>query len=138
MEPFAELTRRKKEEKKAASLSLKHQKANGAQTNGEAAVKLKTELEFHTVVLDLSAVPLVDSSGVSTVTGALKEYRDIGVSVLLASCNTPVVDAMREAQMFGKDDKDMSGLLFHTVHAAVLHANASFAESQSGPGDSEV
>ncbi|XP_029693916.1 sulfate anion transporter 1 [Takifugu rubripes] len=138
VEPFAELTRRKKEEKKAASLSLKHQKANGAKTNGEAAVQLKTELEFHTLVLDLSAVPFVDSSGVSTVKGTLKEYKDIGVSVLLASCNASVIDAMREAQVFGKNDKDMSSLLFHTVHAAVLHANASFAESQSSLGDSEV
>lgn len=119
-------------------MSLKHQKANGAKTNGEAAVKLKTELEFHTVVLDLSAVPFVDSSGVSTVKGTLKEYQDIGVSVLLASCNTSVIDAMQEVQMFGKNDKDMSSLLFHTVHAAVLHANASFAESQSSLGDSEV
>lgn len=119
-------------------MSLKHQKANGAQTNGEAAVRLKMELEFHTVVLDLSAVPFVDSSGVSTVKGTLKEYRDISVSVLLASCNTSVIDAMREAQMFGKNDKDMSSLLFHTVHAAVLHANATFAESQSSLGDSEV
>lgn len=138
MEPFVELTRRRKEEKKAASLSLKHQKANGAKTNGEAAVKLKLELEFHTVVLDLSAVPFVDSSGVGTVKGTLKEYGEIGVSVLLASCNASVIDALQGAQLFGKNGKDMSSLLFHTVHAAVLHANASHAESQSSLGDSEV
>lgn len=135
VEPFAELTRRKKEQKKAASLSLK---ANGAKANGEAAVNLRTALEFHTVVLDLSAVPFVDSSGVSTLKGTLKEYGDVGVGVLLASCNASVIDAMREAHMFGKNDRDMSGLLFHTVHAAVLHANASFAESQGSLGDSEV
>lgn len=138
VEPFAELTRRKKEEKKAASLSPKRQKANGAQTNGEAAVKVQTQLEFHTVVLDLSAVPFVDSSGVSTLKGTLKEYQDIGVGVLLASCNASLIDAMQQAQMFGKKDKDVGGLLFHTVHAAVLHANASFAESRSSLGDSEV
>lgn len=138
VEPFAELTRRKKEEKKAASSSPRQPKANGARTNGEASVQLKTELDFHTVVLDLSAVPFVDSSGVSTVKGTLKEYQDIGVAVLLASCNPSLIDALREAHVFGKNDKDMSGLLFHTVHAAVLHADAAFVESQSGLGDSEV
>lgn len=119
-------------------MSLKAQNANGAQANGEAVVTLKTELEFHTVVLDLSAVPFVDSSGVGTVQATLKEYEDVGVSVLLASCNTPVLDAMQKAQVFGKNDKDMSSLLFYTVHAAVLHANASFAESQLSLGGSEV
>lgn len=138
VEPFAELTRRRKDEKKAAALTLKHQEANGAKANGEAAVRLQAELDFHAIVLDCSAVPFVDSSGVSTLRGTLKEYKDIGVSVILANCNTPVIDAMKGAQIFGKNDKDMSSMLFYTVHAAVLHANASFTESQSSPGDSEV
>lgn len=133
VEPFAELTRRRKDEKKAAALSLKHQEANG-----EAAVRLQAELDFHAIVLDCSAVPFVDSSGVSTLKVTLKEYKDIGVSVILASCNAPVIDAMKGAQIFGENDKDVSGVLFHTVHAAVLHANASFPESGSSPGDSEV
>lgn len=137
VEPFLELTRRKKTQKKAA-LTLKQEKANGAQSNGEAAVSLKVALEFHTIVLDCSAVPFVDSSGVGTVKALLKEYRDIGVGVVFSGCNAAVIDALKEAQVFGKNDKDMSSLLFYTVHAAVLHANALFTEAQSSLEESVV
>lgn len=138
VEPFLELTRRRKEQKKAAALALKQEAANGAKSNGEAVVQVRAELQFHTIVLDCSAVPFVDSSGMSTVKGLLKEYRDIGVSVIFSGANTSVIDAMKKAQVFGKNDKDMSSLLFYTVHAAVLHASASFLEEQSGLVDSEV
>lgn len=138
VEPFLELTRRKKNQKKAAALSLKEDKTNGAPANGEAAVSLQAELEFHTIVLDCSAVPFVDSSGTTAVKGLLKEYRDIGVSVIFCGCNTSVIDAMKKAQVFGKNDKDMSSLVFYTVHAAVLHASASFTEAQGSLDDSEV
>lgn len=138
VEPFLELMRRKKNQKKAAALSLKEEKANGAKTNRKAVVTMASELEFHTVVLDCSAVSFIDSSGMSTVKGLLKEYRDIDVSVIFSGCNASVIDAMRKAQVFGKNDKDMSSLLFYTVHAAVLHANASFTEAQSSLEDAEV
>lgn len=138
VEPFLELTRRKKNQKKAAALSLKQEKANGAKSNGEAVVPLQAELEFHTIVLDCSAVPFVDSSGMSMLKGLLKEYKDIGVSVIFSACKPSVIDAMRKAQVFGKNDKDMSSLLFYTVHAAVLHANASFTEPRSSLEDSQV
>lgn len=138
VEPFLELTRRKKKQKKAAALSLKQEEASGAKSNGEAVVQVPAELRFHTIVLDCSAVPFVDSSGMSTVKGLLKEYKDIGVSVIFSGANTSVIDAMKKAQVFGKNDKDMSSLLFYTVHAAVLHANASFPEPQSSLEDSEV
>lgn len=137
VEPFLELTRRRKSEKKAAAAALSL-KANGAKANGETAVALKTELDFHAIVVDCSAVPFVDSSGLSVVKGLLKEYKDLGVGVAFAGCNASVVDAMKKAQIFGKGDKDADGVLFHTVHAAVLHANASFAESQSSHDDSQV
>lgn len=138
VEPFLELTRRKKNQKKAAALSLKQEKANGAKGNREAVVKLQAELRFHTIILDCSAVPFIDSSGMSTMKGLLKEYKDIGVSVIFCGCNTSVIDSMRKAQVFGKNDKDMSSLLFYTVHAAVLHANASFTEARSSLEDSAV
>lgn len=139
VEPFLELTRRKKNQKKAAAaLSLKEEKTNGAKSNGETVVSLQAELRFHTIVLDCSAVPFVDSSGTSSLKGLLKEYKDIGVSVIFCGCNTSIIDAMKKAQIFGKNDKDMSSLLFYTVHAAVLHANSSFIEAQSSLEDSQV
>lgn len=128
VEPFLEMTKRRKAEKKAKEMSSKQAKANGDKTNGEVVVGLvQRELEFHTIVLDCSAIPFIDSTGMATFKGLVKEYKEIGVSVLLASCNTSVIDTLQKGQFFGKNDKDMSSLLFHTVHTAVLYANSTSA-----------
>ena len=125
VEPFLELTRRRKAERKAKDMFLKEAKANGDKTNGEVVIGLvPRELEFHTIVLDCSAVPFIDSAGLAAFKGLVKEYKEIGVSLLLASCNTSVIDTLRKGQFFGQDDKDMSSSLFHTVHTAVLFANS--------------
>ncbi|XP_029371937.1 sulfate anion transporter 1 isoform X2 [Echeneis naucrates] len=128
VEPFLELTQRRKAEKKAKEMSLKQAKANGDKNNGEVVIGLvKRDLEFHTMILDCSAISFIDSTGTATFKGLLKEYKDIGVSVLFATCNTSVIDTLKKGQFFGKNDKDMSSLLFPTVHTAVLYANRASA-----------
>ncbi|XP_019937167.2 sulfate anion transporter 1 isoform X1 [Paralichthys olivaceus] len=125
VEPFLEVTRRRKAEKKAKEMFLKQANPNGEKNNGEVVIGLvQRELEFHTIVLDCSAIPFIDSAGLGTFKGLVEEYKEIGVSLLLASCNTSVIDTLRKGQFFGKNDKDMSSSLFHTVHAAVLSANS--------------
>ncbi|XP_019115085.2 sulfate anion transporter 1 [Larimichthys crocea] len=132
VEPFLEMTIRRKAEKKAKDMSLKQAKANGDRNNGEVVIGLvQRELDFHTIVLDCSAIPFIDSTGMAAFEGLVKEYKEIGVSVLLANCNTSVIDTLQKGQFFGKNDKDMSSLLFHTVHAAVLHANSTFAAAET-------
>lgn len=125
VEPFLEISRRRKEEKKAKLLSLRQSKENGEKNNGEVVIGLvERELDFDTLVLDCSAIPFLDSTGVSTFKGLVKEYKDIGVDVVLASCNASVIDTLQKSHFFGKGNKDMSCTLFHTVHAAVLYANS--------------
>ncbi|XP_039634778.1 sulfate anion transporter 1 isoform X1 [Perca fluviatilis] len=132
VEPFLELTKRRKAEKKAKEMSSKQAKANGDKNNGEVVIGLiQRELDFHTMVLDCSAIPFIDSTGMATFKGLVKEYKEIGVSMLFANCNTSVIDTLQKGQFFGENDKDMSSLLFHTVHAAVLHANSTSTESKS-------
>lgn len=127
VEPFLEMTKRKKAMKKAKAISMKHAKTNGEKNNGEVVIGLvERELDFHTIVLDCSAIPFIDSTGMASFKGLVKEYKEIGVSVLLANCNTSVIDNLQKAQFFGKNGKDMSSMLFHTVDAAVLHANTTF------------
>lgn len=138
VEPFLELTKRKKEQKKA-KMSLKKVNENREKTNGEFVVGLlRNELDFHTIVLDCSAIPFIDSAGLSTLQSLVKEYKEIGVSVLLASCNTSVIDTLQKGQFFGKKDQDMSRLLFHTVHAAVEHALVNSAADRESKSDASV
>lgn len=139
VEPFLEMTRRRKENKKAKELSMQQVKTNGDTPNGEVVVRLvQRELDFHTIVLDCSAIPFIDSTGMATFKGLVKEYKEIGVSVVLASCNTSLIDTLQKGQFFGKNDKDMNSLLFHTVHTAVLHANSMPSAAESKSEDSTV
>ncbi|XP_076020473.1 sulfate anion transporter 1 [Genypterus blacodes] len=125
VEPFLELTRRRKTLKKASKLAEAEENKN----NGGIAAGLM--LDFHTIVLDCSAISFIDSTGMATFISLTKDYREIGVRVVLAGCNTSVVDALLKGGFFGKGDKDMDCLLFHSVHAAVLHANSRAAAQDS-------
>lgn len=132
VEPFLEMTKRKKAMKKAKAISLKHAQTNGEKNNGEVVIGLvERELDFHTIVLDCSAIPFIDSTGMASFKGLVKEYKEIDVSVLLANCNTSVIDNLQKGQFFGKNDKNMSSMLFHTVQAAVLHANSTFEAAEN-------
>ncbi|KAK6315755.1 hypothetical protein J4Q44_G00132790 [Coregonus suidteri] len=123
VEPFLEMTRRREAEKKAEKMAAKEAR-RADKTNGEVNVGLVSrELDFHTIILDCSAMPFVDSTGMQTFKGIIKDYKELGVTVLLASCNTTVIDSLRQGSFFGKADKDMESLSFYTVHAAVQFAN---------------
>lgn len=136
VEPFLEMTRRMEAEKKSKKMAAK-EVGRDDKTNGEVNVGLVSrELDFHTIILDCSAMPFVDSTGMQTFKGIIKDYKEVGVTVLLASCNTTVIDSLRQGSFFGKADKDMERLSFYTVHAAVQFAND--RETSTFIGDSLV
>ncbi|XP_061888236.1 sulfate anion transporter 1-like [Entelurus aequoreus] len=123
--PFLEKTRRRKAEKKAKKMSTTQ--ANGDTTNGEVVVGLvQRELDFHTIILDCSTIPFIDSAGMAAFKGLLQEFEQIGVRVVLAGCNTSLVDALQEGEFFGKE---MRNLLFYSVHHAVLQTNSMAADN---------
>ena len=64
----------------------------------------------------------IDTTGITTLKGLLKEYKEVGVNVILACCNTKVIDSLRQGSFFGSDDKEMYTMSFHTVHSAVSFA----------------
>ncbi|XP_077354130.1 sulfate anion transporter 1 [Festucalex cinctus] len=122
--PFLEMTSRKKAEKKAKKMSMTQVQTNGNANNGDVVVALvQRELDFHTIILDCSAIPFIDSTGMAAFKGLLKEFEEIGVRVVFACCNTSLIDTLQKGQLFGKGGKDMSKMLFHTVHHAVLQTN---------------
>ena len=143
VDPFLETTRRRKAEKKAAKrLAAKQTSKDDLenQKNGELCKGLvpRRELDFHTIVLDCSAIPFIDSAGTGAFVGLVKDYGEVGVGVLLAGCNTPVIDALRRGAFFGEKDRDMGLRLFYTVHAAVLSANRRAAAAGRAADDSQV
>ncbi|XP_049322336.1 sulfate anion transporter 1 [Astyanax mexicanus] len=128
LEPFLEKTRRKKMEKKAKERAAK--KTMGDNDNGDVSIGLiAPELDFHTIILDCSSMSFIDTTGITTFKGLLKDYKEIGVSIILACCNTNVIDSLRKGSFFGPDDKEMYTLSFHTIQSAVSFATDATAAS---------
>ncbi|XP_030625776.1 sulfate anion transporter 1 [Chanos chanos] len=133
LEPFLEIARRKKLEKKAKEKKSK-QMDETEQANGDDGIGfISTKLDFHTIILDCSSIPFVDTAGMNTLKGLVKDYNGVGVTVLLACCNTSVIDSLRRGSFFGKADIDMHSLVFHTVHSAVCFATDTIATVGNTP-----
>ncbi|XP_048876325.1 sulfate anion transporter 1 isoform X1 [Brienomyrus brachyistius] len=136
LEPFLELTKMKKAEKKMKALANKQaERKSSNKTNGDIALGLVSrELAFHTLVLDCSSIPFIDTTGMLTLKGVVKDYNGVGVQVVLACCNPTVIDSLKRGSFFGAADKDIHNLFFHTVHSAVLSAQ----DRATAVGDSSV
>ncbi|XP_077370954.1 solute carrier family 26 member 6 isoform X1 [Festucalex cinctus] len=73
------------------------------------------------IILDLSPVNFLDTVGVKTLRGIVKDYGEIGVEVVLASCQSGVIDNLHTGGFF--NDK-VTPPLFATVHDAVLYCQS--------------
>ncbi|XP_060747186.1 sulfate anion transporter 1 [Tachysurus vachellii] len=120
LEPFLERTRQKKLEKKAKNRTAKQ---NDKENNVNFTL-VASEVDFHTIILDCSSVPFIDTTGISTLKELIKEYKELGVNVILACCNTTVIDSLRRGSFFGPEDKEMERCLFHNLHSAVSFATS--------------
>ncbi|XP_059788856.1 prestin isoform X1 [Balaenoptera ricei] len=72
----------------------------------------------HTIILDFTQVNFIDSVGVKTLAGIVKEYGDVGIYVYLAGCSAQVVNDLSRNRFF--ENPALLELLFHSVHDAVL------------------
>ncbi|XP_057685938.1 solute carrier family 26 member 6 [Corythoichthys intestinalis] len=70
------------------------------------------------IILDLSPVNFLDTVGVKTLRGIVKDYGEIGVEVMLASCQTGVIENLHTSNFF--NDRVTLSRLFATIHDAVL------------------
>ncbi|XP_018413422.1 PREDICTED: sulfate anion transporter 1-like [Nanorana parkeri] len=128
MDPGLEIIRRKKMEKKAKKQKKRKQLEDGKSMdnndNHDIQIKLvnhKTDLQ--TIILDCSSIAFLDTSGINALKGLLKDYKEVQINVLLACCNTSVIDALSRGSYFGKQNKDIRKMLFHSVHDAVQFAS---------------
>ncbi|XP_068023203.1 prestin isoform X1 [Melanerpes formicivorus] len=73
---------------------------------------------IHSLILDFTPVNFVDSVGAKTLKSIIKEYKEVGISVYIASCSGPVVKELTRLNFF--DTTVTRELLFHSIHDAVL------------------
>lgn len=132
LDPVQEKAQRLKFEKKnkapadvagAPNVSLKE--AAGVDDEGGAAVTLMTPpRSFHSLVIDCSSVPFVDTAGVTALKEVRKDYEAVGIKVVLAQCNPSVLDDLQRGGFFPDQSTHAAAagtLVFFCIADAVHH-----------------
>lgn len=102
------------------------------------AALMPTAASFRTVVIDCAPLLFLDAAGLATLRDLHRDYRALGIDLLLACCSPSVRDALRRGGFLREDqgDVDEEGQLFHSVHNAVQAARARHREQ--APPDSTL
>uniref|UniRef100_A0A670YXP7 Sulfate transporter-like n=1 Tax=Pseudonaja textilis TaxID=8673 RepID=A0A670YXP7_PSETE len=96
----------------------------GTKTPKASADGPVASIDMHTLIIDCGAMQFIDSVGLSLLKEMRKDYKKIGIQVLLANCN-PSIRRLLQAGGWLTGMQEPELLLFHGVHAAVQ-----FAEKQ--------
>ncbi|XP_012817139.1 solute carrier family 26 member 6-like isoform X1 [Xenopus tropicalis] len=87
------------------------------------------KLDFHSLILDFSAVSFIDTVGVKKLKNIFEEFREIEVDVYLASCPTSVFRQLEHSHFFKGSIGKAS--VFASVHDAVSYLSSGTSESSS-------
>ncbi|XP_040009815.1 solute carrier family 26 member 6 isoform X2 [Xiphias gladius] len=130
--------KRKRHEKKIAKKAKKAAKKNAVATKPErmeqndiATIEIDAEPDPslpRAIILDLSPVNFLDTVGVKALRNIRRDYGEIGIEVVLAGCQTGVVDNLQTGGFFS--DQVTKSCLFSTIHDAVLHCQSAVTQSQ--------
>ncbi|XP_076598298.1 solute carrier family 26 member 6 [Chaetodon auriga] len=129
--------KRKRHEKKLAKKAKKAAKKNAVDMREPEEQKDISTIEMdpepdpslpRAIILDLSPVNFLDTVGVKTLSRIRRDYGEIGIEVVLAGCQTGVVDNLQTGGFF--NDKVTKSCLFYTVHDAVLHCQSPRTHSE--------
>ncbi|XP_078261855.1 sulfate transporter-like [Rhinoraja longicauda] len=131
LNPALEIAKHKKAENKQKGKKKSGETFNGNINQEHPVIKelIPKIYNFHTIILDCCTMQFLDTVGIITMKTVLKDYNDIGITVLLANCNPSVLDSLSRGEYFGENCKEMDNLFFHTVHTAVQYAEVKWSES---------
>lgn len=133
LDPLKEKARRRKLDKQ------RNQKQGGEDQKQELDVSTNVYLlqhnSLHTLVIDCSPVLFLDTAGVNALKEVCKDYKGLGVNVLLAQCNTSVIDSLLRGGYYDPK-KGTKEIQFHTLSDAVSYAQS--LKSQNGDCDTVV
>ncbi|CAN8190085.1 unnamed protein product [Coccothraustes coccothraustes] len=78
--------------------------------------------DMHTLILDCGAMQFIDTVGLSALKETHRDYKEVGVQVLLANCNPSIRQRLREGGWAGQAGGAGGQLAFHSIHDAVQFA----------------
>lgn len=133
LDPLKEKARRRKLDKQ------RNQKQGGEDQKQELDVSTNVYLlqhnSLHTLIIDCRPVLFLDTAGVNALKEVCKDYKGLGVDVLLAQCNASVIDSLRRGGYYDPK-KGTKEIQFHTLSDAVSYAQS--LKSQNGDCDTVV
>ncbi|XP_057707095.1 sulfate transporter [Corythoichthys intestinalis] len=130
LDPVREKMRRVKFEKKLKQRKAAQESATKEDGESTTGITLIPDHEpLHSLVLDCSAVLFLDSAGVNALIEVRKDYRELGVALVLAQCNTTVLDALRRGGYLPEKEGEDDGLTFFTITDAVHHVQHALAQN---------
>ncbi|XP_065543894.1 solute carrier family 26 member 6 isoform X1 [Lathamus discolor] len=107
---------------------------SGAEGSAPPAPTLRTlglpQPGFHTVILDFSPVSFVDTVSIKILKNIFRDFHEIEVDVLVASCQVPVLAQLERGNFFSASIT--KHCFFPSVHAAAEHART---EQRPAPPD---
>lgn len=110
-------------QRKAAKRKIKRETVTPSGIQDEVSVQLSHDpLEFHTIVIDCSAIQFLDTAGIHTLKEVRRDYEAVGIQVLLAQCNPSVRDSLARGEYCKKDEEN---LLFYSIYEAMTFAEDS-------------
>lgn len=131
LDPLKEKARRRKLDKQ------RNQKQGGEDQKQELDVSTNVYLlqhnSLHTLVIDCSPVLFLDTAGVNALKEVCKDYKELGINVLLAQCNTSVIDSLRRGGYYDPK-KETKEIQFHTLSDAIAQS----LKSQNADCDTAV
>lgn len=89
---------------------------------------LPKNANFHSLVLDCSAVLFLDSAGVGALKEVRKDYGEVGVRLLLARCRPSVTESLERGGYYEEKGQHMK-MVFFTITDAVLYAQSLSAQN---------
>ncbi|KAG9334665.1 hypothetical protein JZ751_007324 [Albula glossodonta] len=127
LDPLKEKTLRKKQEKqrrKQEAAGAEGEKVAARAQDGEVSTSIflpQGKPGFHTLVIDCGPVLFLDTAGVGALKEVRKDYKELGVRVLLAQCNTSALDSLHRGDYLEHKGGD-SETVFFTIDDAVGYA----------------
>ncbi|KAM6977883.1 sulfate transporter [Aplochiton taeniatus] len=132
LDPVKEKARRRKLEKKRNRKNGLGQaglpevaRSQGETSTTQGFLSEETSDRVHSVVIDCSPVLFLDTAGVDALKEVRKDYKELGVVVLLARCSSGVLDSLQRGGYYpekGEEEEERGTVFFFTVSDAVCHA----------------
>ncbi|MEQ2204531.1 hypothetical protein XENOCAPTIV_014661 [Xenoophorus captivus] len=87
----------------------------------------KSSINIRSLVIDCSGILFLDTAGINALKEVRKDYRELGVEVVLAQCNTSVLDSLERGGYYdSKKDGEVgkNNMTFFTIADAVSYAQS--------------